>query len=167
MGNMKNTRNSWLLSPSMLRRNGGAVVSIVSALLVAGEAGEGLPAPAGPLGGLRPILVPATTARLAYPYCHSTYYSETAWRVHRILSCKDGSGGEVNSELQWKHTRRSALCTRLCFNVLSEACGYCETIMQSRACQKVCDKEQNQSCNHICSYYKIDQRSRYYGAYPR
>lgn len=41
MENMKNTRNPWLLSPSIHRRNGGAVVSIVSASLVAGEAGEG------------------------------------------------------------------------------------------------------------------------------
>ena len=78
MGNMKNTRNPGLLSPSVHRRNGGAVVSIVSALLVAGEAGE-VPAPAGKLGGLRPIPVPATTARLEYPYCHLTYSSENAW----------------------------------------------------------------------------------------
>ena len=49
-----------------------------------------MPAPAGKLGGLRPILVPATTARLAYPYCHSTYYSEIAWRVCRILCRKTG-----------------------------------------------------------------------------
>ena len=59
-----------------------------------------MPAPAGKLGGLRPILVPATTARLAYPYCHSTYYSEIAWRV--ILCCKTvlEVGYEANSEVQ-------------------------------------------------------------------
>ena len=128
-----------------------------------------MPAPAGKLGGLRPILVPATTARLAYPYCHSTYSSDIAWRVYRIRSCKTGLevGHEVNCEFTWKNTRQSALCTRLCFKVRLGACGYCETIMQSRACRKVCDKEQNRSCNYICSHCKIDQRSRYYGGYSR
>ena len=66
----------------------GAVVSIVSALLVAGKAGEGCLRQRESSAACARFLVPATTGRLAYPYSHLISRSTITLRVCRMLGCK-------------------------------------------------------------------------------